>query len=169
MELDMKVGVVSSVDEANLKVRVMFPDADNMVSDWLFVLQTGGETDEAEGMKTDSAGKHKHTINAHTHTATVSDATVTINNAGSHAHTIVDPATSTESAGDHTHTANTHTHTVTNADATPTENEAGEHKHDIGKHSHKIKPWMPAVNDRVLCLLFGGDEETDGFVLGAIS
>lgn len=167
MDLDLKVGIVSSVDEAKTSVRVYFPDMDNLVSDWLFVLQHGGETEEAEG-KTEKAGKHTHTIESHSHTATASNETVSLQNAGAHTHEILDPEATTESAGDHTHTADGHTHTITIGDASPSAQEAGEHQHDMPKHKHKIGKWIPKVNDKVLCLMFGGDEESDGFVLGAI-
>lgn len=167
MELDLKVGIVSSVDESKSMVRVYFPDMDNLVSDWLFVLQHGGETEEADG-KTGKAGKHNHTIEAHSHTATASETTVTVQNAGAHTHTITDPEATTESAGDHTHTTDAHTHTITVNEASPTAQENGEHQHDMPKHKHKLGKWLPKVNDKVLCLMFGGDEESDGFVLGAI-
>lgn len=36
-----------------------------------------------------------------------------------------------------------------------------------GGHTHTTKEWMPAVKDRVLCLLMCGTE-TDGYILGAI-
>ena len=168
MELDMKVGVVSSVDEANTAVKVFFPDADNMVSDWLFVLQHGGAIDET-ALKTDKAGKHSHT-NSHTHTVEVAEASVSLQTAGAHEHTVDVEGTAgtAASAGDHTHTADAHTHTVTAQSASGNTGEAGEHQHDIPKHTHTLKKWMPKVNDRVLCLLFGGDGEADGFVLGAI-
>ena len=167
MELDLKVGIVSAIDEEKTSVQVFFPDSDNVVSDWLFVLQHGGETDKADG-KTEKAGKHTHTGTKHTHTATVSDATVTMSTAGSHTHTITDPEATTEAAGDHTHTADAHTHSVTLSEEKAGVAEAGEHQHDLQKHKHKIGKWMPKVNDKVLCLMYGGDEETDGFVLGAI-
>lgn len=167
MDIDMRVGVVSSVDESTTSVRVFFPDMDNLVSDWLFVLQCGGETEEAE-VKTEKAGKHTHTIQEHSHTASASSETVTVQTAGAHTHTIVDPQATTESAGDHSHATDSHTHTITVDNASTPVQEDGEHQHDIPKHKHKIGKWMPKVNDKVLCLMFGGDEESDGFVLGAI-
>ena len=38
----VREGIVSSVDAANKKVRVIYPDKDNMVSGWLSVLQHSG-------------------------------------------------------------------------------------------------------------------------------
>lgn len=35
----IRVGIVSSVDKKNLKCRVFFPDMNNIVSDWMYVLQ----------------------------------------------------------------------------------------------------------------------------------
>lgn len=38
----IRVGIVSSVNIADKTARVIFPDSGNLVSDWLFVLQHGG-------------------------------------------------------------------------------------------------------------------------------
>ena len=35
----IRVGIVSSVDKPKLKARVFLPDANNMVSDWLYCVQ----------------------------------------------------------------------------------------------------------------------------------
>ena len=168
MDLDLKVGVVSAVDEANTSVKVFFPDADNMVSDWLYVLQSGGEVEE-KALTTDKAGKHSHT-NSHTHTVEVAEASVSLQTAGAHEHTVdVEGTAGTAAeAGDHTHTADAHTHTATAGSSTENTGEAGEHQHTIPKHTHTVKKWMPKVNDKVRCIMYAGDEETDGFVLGAI-
>ena len=37
----IRVGVVSSTNSTQRKARVIFPALDNLVSDWLFVLQQG--------------------------------------------------------------------------------------------------------------------------------
>lgn len=37
----MHIGIVSSVDAGEHTARVFYPDAEDMVSDWLYVLQTG--------------------------------------------------------------------------------------------------------------------------------
>lgn len=53
----LRVGVVSSVDENKKTARVLFPDADDMVSGWLYVLQHGagsGYTGYTEG--------HRHSL-----------------------------------------------------------------------------------------------------------
>ena len=56
----------------------------------------------------------------------------------------------------------------------PETKSAGSHRHTspdetnyAGGHKHDMDPWMPKVNDRVLCLLMVGTE-TDGYILGAI-
>ncbi len=56
-----------------------------------------------------------------------------------------------------------------------TMNSAGGHNHSYsegttgwgGGHTHTLTGWMPAVKDRVLCLMMCGSE-TDGYILGAI-
>lgn len=42
IEKMLRVGVVSSVNASKKQARVHFPDQNNMVSDWLYVLQRGG-------------------------------------------------------------------------------------------------------------------------------
>lgn len=44
----VRKGVVSSIDADNYRCRVFFPDMDNMVSGWLYVLQRPGEAVEPE-------------------------------------------------------------------------------------------------------------------------
>ena len=51
----------------------------------------------------------------------------------------------------------------------------GSHRHNCpdgttsyaGGHTHTVDAWMPAVKDRVLCLMMVGSE-TDGYILGGI-
>jgi len=48
----VRIGIVSSVDTSERKARVFFPDMNNMVSDWLYVLQRPREVvdvKESEG------------------------------------------------------------------------------------------------------------------------
>lgn len=40
----VRIGIVSSVDSGQKTARVFFPDMDNMVSDWIHVLQHPGTT-----------------------------------------------------------------------------------------------------------------------------
>jgi len=70
----VRVGKVSSVNTTELKARVLFEDRENMVSDWLQVLQHPNATVEV-----DSAGSHSHGASA-------SEGSVTISPGGSHTH-----------------------------------------------------------------------------------
>ncbi len=36
-----RVGIVSSINEADMTARVYYPDSNNLVSGWLYVLQRG--------------------------------------------------------------------------------------------------------------------------------
>lgn len=40
----VRVGIVSSVKSDTKQVRVIYPEANNMVSGWLYVLQRGGSS-----------------------------------------------------------------------------------------------------------------------------
>ena len=178
----LRVGVVSSINADNHTARVYFPDAGNMVSDWLYVLQhpaftemAGSETEGVE-LTTQSAGDHTHNIAAHTHAADVSSVGLTANSDGDHEHsvTVEDKTGSADSAGAHTHSIDAHTHTVTNADVSLTTDSAGSHSHTIQSHwhhvedhKHEITFWMPNVNDRVLVLM-GCGSEMDGYIMGVI-
>ena len=71
----VRVGKVSSVDAGELKARVLFEDRENMVSDWLQVLQRPKEIVEVESS------------DSHSHGATASEGTVSIGYGGSHTHT----------------------------------------------------------------------------------
>lgn len=44
---------------------------------------------------------------------------------------------------------------------------SGEAAYESHRHSLTINPWMPSVNDTVLCLYLPV-ENSDGFVLGAV-
>lgn len=44
---------------------------------------------------------------------------------------------------------------------------SGEASFALHSHDIKVAPWMPAVNDTVLCL-YDADFNGDGFVLGAL-
>ena len=70
----VRVGKVSSIDTPNLKARVLFEEKDNMVSDWLQVLQRPKEIVEVE-----ADGNHSHGASA-------SEGTVSISSGGSHTH-----------------------------------------------------------------------------------
>ena len=66
-----RVGIVSALNTDDKTVRVFFPDLDDMVSGWLFVLQRPGEA-----ISTSTDGSHNHDENvpsggAHGHTGTV--------------------------------------------------------------------------------------------------
>ena len=66
----VRVGVVSSVDNNKKQARVIFPESDNLVSGWLYVIQRPGDT-------TSSAGGHNHSC---------PDGTTSYN--GGHSHTV---------------------------------------------------------------------------------
>ena len=53
----VRVGFVSDVRKSNGTARVCFPDMDNMVSDWLYVMRYPNLTVSAS---TGSAGSHSH-------------------------------------------------------------------------------------------------------------
>ena len=66
-----RVGIVSALNSTDKTVRVFFPELDDMVSGWLYVLQRPGETISAS-----EAGAHTHDDEvppggAHGHTGTV--------------------------------------------------------------------------------------------------
>ena len=68
-ETMLRIGIVSSVDADKLKARVYFPDAGNMVSDWLYLIQQprktkkDGEHDHTDSMGgTTSKTKHTHEL-----------------------------------------------------------------------------------------------------------
>ena len=44
METMVRVGIVSAKDTSKKKVRCFFPDRDDLVSDWLFVVQRPGSS-----------------------------------------------------------------------------------------------------------------------------
>lgn len=86
----IRVGIVSAIDPAHLRARVYFPHLDNLVSDWLAVIQQPIE------LSTEDAGSHSHTGSlssngSHTHGGEVPSG-------GSHAHDVT-----IESAGEHAH------------------------------------------------------------------
>jgi phage baseplate assembly protein gpV len=83
----VRVGIVSDINASKKQARVIFPESNNMVSDWLYVIQQGG------GGYTGYTDGHRHSLGG--------------------------------------------------------------------------SGWMPAVKDRVLCVMMCGDE-TDGYILGAI-
>lgn len=51
----VRIGIVSSLDKEKLKARVFYPDMNDMVSDWLYVLQRPGEHVDVK-----TAADHKH-------------------------------------------------------------------------------------------------------------
>lgn len=51
----VKVGIVSALDKEKKQLRAYFPDEDNLVSNWLHVLQRTGEN-----LNIDEAGAHSH-------------------------------------------------------------------------------------------------------------
>lgn len=67
-----RIGVVSAVDAGKKQARVIFPDADDMVSGWLYVLQRPAKTDsqgshrhnDSLGGATSYSGGHTHNVNA---------------------------------------------------------------------------------------------------------
>ena len=70
----VRVGFVSDVRKSNGTARVCFPDMDNMVSDWLYVMRYPNLTVYAS---TGSAGSHSHggavgSDGGHTHGVSVS-------------------------------------------------------------------------------------------------
>ena len=88
-ELDsmVKIGIVSAIDADTHTARVYFPDKDNMVSDWLKVLQFPCSTGSVD-LETKNAGIHKHHVPEHNHQTDISNEGLTTNNAGIHKHTI---------------------------------------------------------------------------------
>lgn len=48
----VRVGIVSSLKESKKQVRVFYPDMNDMVSDWLYVLQRPRESVYTEGAGT---------------------------------------------------------------------------------------------------------------------
>lgn len=58
-ETMIRVGIVSSVDLPKLKARVYLPDAGNMVSDWLYVIQRKPKYKVGEASSTIT---HTHTV-----------------------------------------------------------------------------------------------------------
>ena len=52
----VRVGIVSAVNSSQKTARVFFPDMDNMMSDWLPVLQRAGES-----ISTNTSQEHTHT------------------------------------------------------------------------------------------------------------
>lgn len=68
----VRVGIVSAVNSSQKTARVFFPDMDNMMSDWLPILQRPGEK-----ISTGSAGSHDHNGavaagGSHSHSGSVS-------------------------------------------------------------------------------------------------
>lgn len=51
----VRIGIVSAVDSSQKAARVFFPDMENMVSDWLPILQRPGEK-----LSTNTAQSHSH-------------------------------------------------------------------------------------------------------------
>lgn len=51
----VRVGIVSAVNSSQKTARVFFPDMDNMMSDWLHVLQRSGEK-----LSTSTTQSHNH-------------------------------------------------------------------------------------------------------------
>lgn len=88
----VRVGIVSAVDVDALKVRVHYPQLDNLVSDWISVLQ------QPMSISTENAGGHGHAGSAgnngaHDHGGEVPSGgthghDVTIESAGEHAHNL---------------------------------------------------------------------------------
>lgn len=178
-----RVGIVSSVDEEARRVRVIFPEAGDLVSGWMYVISTFGLAEETE-LTTESAGEHNHSIPEHNHNVTVDNASVTVQSVGDHTHSVdshkhtvtigedvydtSSDGTTTGAAGGHTHGTDAHSHSASTSKASQTDTgKNGTHQHQIPKHTHKIVPWLPEVNDRVLCLVSPGSD-SDGYVLGAI-
>ena len=64
----IRVGIVSSIEPGGQKARVYFPTMNNMVSDWLYVLQYPAWTYETDTYTeyvehdTELAGRHRHYI-----------------------------------------------------------------------------------------------------------
>lgn len=117
----LRVGIVSDVNADAMKARVYFPDMENMVSGWLYILRsplTLTVKKAAEG-NTSEAGSHKHTLQPNPDN-------IQVQNNGAHKHTYP------------------------------------EHEHEV-----EVEEWVPAVNDRVLCIYMTGSD-TDGYILGAI-
>ena len=52
----IRVGIVSSLDAGSLRVRVFFPQLDNLVSDWIAVLQ------QPAYIATEGAYEHTHNL-----------------------------------------------------------------------------------------------------------
>lgn len=73
----IRVGIVSAIDPAHLRARVYFPHLDNLVSDWLAVIQQPielstedagshshtGSTSQGDSLTTSKTGAHKHKLN----------------------------------------------------------------------------------------------------------
>ncbi len=68
----IRVGKVSSIDTSKKKARVYYPSMNNMVSDWLPVLQypgiatswSGSHQHSYSGGETGSSGNHNHTTSS---------------------------------------------------------------------------------------------------------
>lgn len=67
----VRVGVVSAVNSSKKTARVTFPESNNLVSGWLFVLQhpvstsySGGHTHSCPDGTTGSAGSHSHSVSS---------------------------------------------------------------------------------------------------------
>lgn len=78
----IRVGLVSAIDEVNLRARVFYPHLDNLVSDWMPVLQqpmyiaTEDAGAHENGGEVGSGGAHSHggevpSGGGHTHPLTV--------------------------------------------------------------------------------------------------
>ena len=64
----LRVGIVSAVNADKKQVRVIFPESNDLVSDWLYVLQRSDETDSQGGHRhTDSVGGSTSYGGGHTH------------------------------------------------------------------------------------------------------
>lgn len=67
----VRVGIVSDVDKGKMRVRATFPEKDDMVSGWLYVLQHEGASvkvaEDGRHSHTDSQGGSTSTAAAHKH------------------------------------------------------------------------------------------------------
>lgn len=62
-----RIGIVSAVDSDKKRARVYYPDMDDMVSDWLFVLQRSGTYTSS------SADGHSHSVHVGTWMPEIND------------------------------------------------------------------------------------------------
>lgn len=154
----LRVGIVSSVDDEKKVARVYFPDAHNMVSDWLYVLQYPAWTYETDTYTeyvehdTELAGRHRHYIQPHIHHIAphlhhiaphlhhinphLHHIAPHLHHIPLHTHTneVSKVSLITNAAGGHTHTLRDQGGTVSTTSA----DSVADHTHSIDAHNHVV-------------------------------